>query len=105
MAGIWDRLLPTSSDRMSVHLLTAAMYLGAEGVFTDQQILNGINSKLNTPLDAAAVTDLQNIRTQAQSGAAAARARYPHLLESLSIAVEEGILTNEATFRSRLNIP
>jgi hypothetical protein len=105
MAGIWDRIVPTSSDRLAIHLLTAAVYLGAEGVFTDVQILTGLNSTLTTPLDAAATADLVNIRTQALAGASAARARYPHLLESLAIAVETGLLTNEATFRSRLNIP
>lgn len=103
MAGIWNRIIP-GEDRLSSHLIAAAVYFAVDGTFTNQQLLNSLNSKLTTPLDAAAQSDLANIVTQGSSGAAVAKVDYNVRLERLCIAVEDGLLTNEATFRSKLGI-
>ena len=102
MAGIFDRI--GVADNVSVHLLKAAIYLGVQGTFTDPQILAALNARLETNLDAAAQTDLTNIKTQAALGAAADQAQYIHGLEAIAIAVEEGGYSNEAGFRSFLGI-
>lgn len=103
MAGLWDRIVP-GDDRLGVHLLKAAMYLRVRNVFTTPQILASLNSKLQTPLSAAAQTDLNNIVTQASAGSATAKLDYLERFDALNVAVEEGLLTNEATWRSELGI-
>lgn len=104
MSGIWDRIEPDADDKVAIHTFTAAVHLAAEGVFTDAHILAALNSSLGTPLDTAAETDLATMKTQAQTGNVATRARYLHLVESLGLAVEQGVLTNEAVYRSNLNL-
>lgn len=104
MAGIWDRIIPSSNDRLAVHLVKAAIYLRGRNVFTSNQILNGLNSQLTTPLDANAQTDLTNIITQATTGSATAKLDYLERLDAMNVAVEDGLLTNEATWRSELGI-
>lgn len=103
MAGIWDRIIP-GEDRLSSHLLKAAIYLRVRNVFTSQQILNALNSRLATPLDSAAETDLLNVVTQASAGAAAAKLDYLERWDAVNIAAEAGLLTSEATYRSELGI-
>lgn len=103
MAGIFDRIKP-SEDRLNSHLLKAAIYLRVRGIFTNVQILAAINSKLTTPLDAAAQTDLTNVVTQASAGSATAKLDYLERWDAVNIAAESGLLTNEATYRSELGI-
>lgn len=106
MAGIWNRIIPggENADRLNAHLLKAAVYCRVRGVFTAQQILSALNSKLTVPLDAAAETDLVNVATQASAGAAAAKLDYLERWDALNIAAECGLLTNESTYRSELGI-
>lgn len=103
MAGIWNRIIP-GNDRLPAHLLKAAVYLRVRNVFTSQQILNALNSKIVTPLDAAAETDLTNVVTQASAGSATAKLDYLERWDAVNIAAESGLLTNEATYRSELGI-
>jgi hypothetical protein len=103
MAGIFDRIRP-GEDRLSAHLLKAAVYFRVRNVFTAQQILTKLNSTLMTPLDAAAQTDLVNVVSNAGTGAAAAKLDYLERWDACNIAAENGLLTNEATYRSELGI-
>lgn len=103
MAGIWDRVIP-GGDHLPAHLLKAALYCRVRGVFTTPQILAALNSKLVTPLSAAAESDLTNIVTQASAGSATVKLDYLERWDALNIAVEAGLLTNEATYRSELGI-
>jgi len=106
MAGIYDRLIP-GNNRVGVHLLTASVLLAAEGIFTDLQVKNAINNQLDptAPLDAAAETDMVNMKVEliAQPSIAAA-SRYVHRIESIGMALQSGEYANEAGFRSYLNI-
>lgn len=103
MAGIWERIKP-SNDRMSSHLLKAAIYLRVRGIFTNQQIINALNSTVTTPLDAAAETDLTTIIANAGTGTATAKLDYLERWDAVNIAAESGLLTNEATYRSELGL-
>lgn len=104
MAGIFDRVKP-GEDRVSSHLLKAGMYLAVEGTFTDQQIITAINSKLETALGTAAQTDLATVRAAITAASTLqAKLNLFELFDALNIAVEMGVLTNEATYRSKLGI-
>lgn len=103
MAGIWERIKP-SNDRMSSHLLKAAIYLRVRGIFTNQQIINALNSTVTTPLDAAAETDLTTIIANAGTGTATAKLDYLERWDAVNIAAESGLLTSEATYRSELGL-
>ncbi len=103
MSGIWGRVIP-GSDRVGVHLLKAAVYCRVRNVFTAQQVLNAINSKITTPLSAAAETDLTNIVTQASAGSATVKLDYLERWDAVNIAAEAGLLANEATYRSEFGI-
>lgn len=105
MAGIWDRIVPSSDDRCSVHLLKAAIYCAVRNVFTDAQIAAMLDSRLNTPLSNAAKSDLSAVRT-AITNAATLQAKIDILerFDALNIMVEMGALTNEATYRSELGL-
>ena len=105
MSGIYDRIVPSSEDRVSAHLLKAAVMLGSDGVFTDQNIIDKLNERIVTPLDAAAVTDLATIRAAVQNAATIqAGLRILERFDALNIAVEMGALTNETTYRTKLGI-
>ena len=103
MAGIFDRL--TGGDNLPVHFITGALVLGAEGEFTNQNILDALNNQVVTAIDSASETDLLNIKTEllAQTGSGG-RADYMHRLESIMIAVAIGEFNNETNFRSFLGI-
>ena len=104
MSGIWNRIIP-GEDRLPVHLVKAAVYLAVRGVFTDAQILAGLNAKLITPLDAAAQSDLLAVCTAiiAVSGLAG-KVDLLERLDALNIAAEMGVLTNEAAYRTELGL-
>lgn len=104
MSGIWDRIIP-GDDRLSAHLVKAAVFCGSDGTFSDAQILAGLNSRLATPLNAAAEADLVAVRT-AITNASTAQAKLIILerFDALNIAVEMGVLTNEATYRSKMGL-
>lgn len=105
MAGIWDRIVPAAENRINVHLIKAAIYLGVRGVFSDAQIAAALDTQTPEPLSIAAKNDLVAIKTEATTGAAAAKLDYLERLDALNIAVECGALTNEATYRTQLGIP
>lgn len=103
MAGIFDRIKP-SEDRLSSHLLKAAVYFRTRNIFTAQQILTALNSRLRNPLDAQSQTDLAAVVTNASAGQAAAKLDYLERWDACNIAAEAGLLTSEATYRSELGI-
>lgn len=90
---------------MSVHLVKAAVFCGIDGTFTDAQVLAALNSKLQTPLNAAAQSDLMAVRT-AITNASTTQAKLNILerFDALNIAVEMGVLTSEATYRSKMGL-
>jgi len=103
MAGIYDRLIP-GNDRIPIHFIKAAVYLQVRGVFSQQQILNGLNSLLDTPLDSAAETDLLNICANAATGAAAAKLDYLERLDAVNLIAENDMI-GENVYRTQLGIP
>jgi len=104
MSGLWDRIIP-GEDRLSAHLVKAAIFCGSDGTFTDQQIMAGLNSKLVTELNAAAVADLTAIRTAITNAAnAGAKLIILERMDALNIAAEAGVLTSEVTYRNKLGI-
>ena len=103
MAGLWDRL--TGENSVSVHLVTAAIVLGSDGAFTNQQILDAINAHLTTPIDSAAEADLLAIKAELIGQPnVAARGVYMHRLESALIVAAGGYFTNESAWRTYLGI-
>lgn len=104
MSGIFDRIVP-GDDRVSVHLLKAAVYLVTRGAVTAQQMNDKLDASVATPLDAAAKADLAAVRSLIS--AASGSANKLELLErfdSLNVCVETGLLTNEAAYRSEMGI-
>ena len=81
------------------------MYLAVRGVFTDQQILDGINAHVTTELDSEAVADLGAIKTNILAGSnTAERLERLERFDAMNICVEMGVLTSEATYRAQLGI-
>lgn len=106
MAGIWDRIIP-SEDRVPAHLLKAAIHLSVYGVFSNAQVVNALNARLQTPLGVAAETDLSNITSAIIAlGAAGSTARLIGLerFDAMNIAAETGAFTSEVTYRAQLGI-
>jgi hypothetical protein len=80
------------------------MHLAVYGVFTNQQLLDGINSRVSTPLDANALADLGAIRTAIVAQTNVNRVIAIERFDAMNIAAEMGVLTSEATYRSQLGI-
>jgi hypothetical protein len=93
-----------ADDRCSQHLLDAAMILYGTGEFTAQQVLDGLNSRLTSPLAGAELTDLTNIRAQLDAqGTTTLKIVYTDKIRAAGIAGEVGAIT-EAKWRSILGI-
>ena len=104
MAGIWERVNSTAEDRVAAHLLEAAFVFKDLGIFTNQQILDALNSKITTPLTGAEQTDLLNIATAlAGAGSATNRLVYKEKIRATFIGAEAGAIS-EAQFRNILGI-
>lgn len=104
MAGIYERIKSTVDDRVGSHLIDAAYVFVHTGTFTNQQVINAINSTISSPLTAAETTDLNNISTAlSNAGSATNKLVYLEKIKSAFIYAELGII-NEATFRSVLGI-
>lgn len=105
MSGIWDRIIP-GPDRVSVHQLYASLSLAVDGTFTNQQIINDLNSDLVTPLDAAAVADLAAIKSAIDGITGVAnKLNRLRIFDSLNMKAEKGTgnLT-EAIYRNKLGL-
>ena len=103
MSGIWNRIIP-GDDRLSSHLVKAAIFCGADGTFSDAQILNALNSKIVTPLDAQAQADLVAVRSAIAAAATNQKAIILERFDALNIAAEMGVLTSEATYRTKMGL-
>jgi hypothetical protein len=110
MAGIFERVKQTATDRVPSHQLDAAFVFKELAIFTNQQLIDDINrvaTANNHPeraLTAAETTDLQNIATAlAGAGSATNRLIYLQRLRATFYAAESGSIT-EAQFRSILGI-
>jgi hypothetical protein len=104
MAGIYERIKPTAIDRVGSHLIDSAYVFIHTGTFTNQQVLNAINSTVETPLTAAETTDLTNISTAlSNAGSVTNKLVYLEKIKAAFICAEIGVI-NEATFRSALGI-
>lgn len=106
MAGLWNSIADRSegADPLSAHLVKAAIYLAARGLFTAVQVRDALNARLRVPLTAAEETDLSAILTAAQQGTATARLDYLERIDALNIAAEMGVLTSESVWRAQLGI-
>jgi hypothetical protein len=104
MAGIFERVKQTATDRVPSHLLEAAFVFKDLGTFTNQQIIDALNAKVTTPLAGAELTDLTNIATAlAGAGSATNKLTYKEKIRAAFIGAESGSIT-EAQFRSILGI-
>lgn len=105
MAGIWNRIQSSiGGDRLGVHLIEAAFVTFNAGFFTSQQVINGLNATLATPLAGAELTDLGNIQTQLTNASGTAnKLAYLERIKAATILGERGLI-NEATFRTILGI-
>ena len=106
MSGIWDRIIPggENSDRVSAHLLKAAMHLAVYGVVTGAQMKTAINGKLTSPLSAAALADLDAIQTSITAQNVTGKLTYLERFDAMNIMAESGALTSEAIYRAQLGI-
>jgi hypothetical protein len=104
MAGIFERVKQTATDRVPSHLLEAAFLFKDKAIFTNQQIVDALNAKVQTPLAGAELTDLANIATAlAGAGSLTNRMDYLNKVRAAFIGAESGSIT-EAQFRSILGI-
>jgi hypothetical protein len=104
MAGIFERVKQTATDRVPSHFLWAAFVFKNKGTYTSQQLLDSLNIGLQTPLAGAELTDLTNIvNAMAAAGSLTNRMDYINTLGAAAIAVEAGRMA-EAQFRSILGI-
>jgi hypothetical protein len=104
MAGIWERIKPTTTDRVPSHLLEAAFVFKDTGTFTNQQIIDALNANISAPLAGAELTDLTNIATAlASAGSVTNHLVYMGKVRAAFIGAESGSI-NEAQFRSILGI-
>jgi hypothetical protein len=102
--SLFDRIAP-GEDRLPVHLLTAALNLAEGGVFTPQQALTSLNNYITVDLNATAQAEITQVyQTLAALPDEGEKARYLLILESINIAVEMGLLTNETTYKTKLGI-
>jgi len=105
MAGLWERLKPTATDRVNVHLVVAGIKGFSASIFTAQQVLDALNRHLQTPLTAPEIADLSAIAAQVTAaGTVTNKLVYVvGKLEPVMVAAETGDCT-EAFWRSSLGI-
>lgn len=81
------------------------MFLSATGVFSAQQLIDGLNSTIENPLTSEELSELSTIRTSIINAATLAdKIGILDRFDSLNIAAEQGVLTNEAVYRAQLGI-
>lgn len=104
MAGIWERIKSDAPNRISSHLIDAAFVFVNTGTFTNQQVINAINSTTEVPLTQLEINDLSNISSVlSNSGSATNKLIYLEKIKSAFICAEMNII-NESTFRNILGI-
>jgi hypothetical protein len=109
--SIFDRLKPDGpngdgTDRVQAHLADAAIFLVADGSFTEAQARSAINAHLETPLAGAELSELNQVLTNIQAEPTLTdKIRYSMRWGHIVMVVESGDLTSEAIFKSVLNIP
>lgn len=103
MAGLYDRI-GAVEDNVQVHYLVAGIKGYGTGIWTRQQVLDGVNALLTAPLSGAELTDYTAI-VDALDGQPNALNKliYGNKIEAAMIAAEAGVL-NEAGWRSALGI-
>lgn len=102
MAGLYDRI-GAINDNVRVHYFVGGIKGYATGIWTRQQILNGINSLLDIPLNAAEQADLTAIADHMDSLNAIGKLGYGNQVEAAMIAAESGII-DETAWRAALQI-
>ena len=104
MPGIWERVKSSAADRLSSHMVDAALTLYSAGNFTSQQVLDGINGQLASALAGVEVTDLSNIRAAMDAiSQTANKLVYVGKVRAAFLAGEVGAIT-ESQFRAILGI-
>ena len=108
MAGLYDRIAirgEINSDPIGSHITKALIYLVARGIVTGAQARTALEAKLRTPLTAAEKTDFTNIVTQIAAQATnVLKLDYVERMDAMNIAIEIGVFSNEARWRSELGI-
>jgi hypothetical protein len=104
MAGLWERVKRDAEDRIAVHFLEAGFTLHYDGTFTMQQLKNGLNSMLQTPLTPEETADLDAIGAQVLAAPTLPDALlYLAQLMAWTIAAEAGKV-QETAFRTGLGL-
>ena len=105
MPGLWERLHPLAEDRLTVHLIEAAMVLHGTDALTKPQILAALNAKLEAPLTAAEIADLETMaNVLAAQATIPFKLLYMQKIAAWTIAAEAGSV-DEAAFRAGLQLP
>lgn len=104
MAGIWEHVKVDAAPRLPAHVLKSAVYCALRGLFTTQQVRVKLEELIGQELSQDAATDLSAVLTNANVGTAIAKVDYLERWDAMNIAAENGLLTNEATYRSELGI-
>lgn len=102
MAGLYDRI--GADDRVSTHYFVAGLKGYGTGIWTRQQVLDGINSLLISSLSGDELTDYTAI-ADIMDGKSTSTAKmgYAMQIEAAMIAAEAEVLL-EAGWRSALEI-
>lgn len=104
MAGLWERINATADDRLSVHLIDAAMVLHGTDALTKAQVLSMLNARLQAPLTAAEIADLEAVADVLMAqGTVPLKLVYLQKISAWTIAAETGTIT-EAAFRTGLQL-
>lgn len=107
MAGLWDRVRNGAGDRVESLSLYAAMTLYAEGEVNGAVLLNYLNSRIDTPLSGAELTDIVAIRNKLDAlPTVLLKHQWINLFHAALLFAENdrtGVLT-EAAWRTRLGL-
>lgn len=109
MAGLWERVKSSGTERVNVHLVIAGIKGYSAGVFTAQQVTDALNRNLTlqsyATLTAVEIADLSAIATQiTAAGSVTNKLVYVvGKLEPVMMAAETGDCS-EAFWRTALGI-
>jgi hypothetical protein len=104
MAGLWERIRVDAADRVSNHLLAAALVMHQTSGFSDAQILAAVNTSVQTPLTAAEQDDLAALAAVLDTqGSVTNRLVWLAKCEAWCLAAEHGVVT-EAQWRAALGV-
>jgi hypothetical protein len=108
MSGIWDRVNRRGENFSPLPggIITSMIYFVDRGVFTREQMYEALNKYLPiygqlTPEESV---DLDNILNVVSAKSQIEKPEYMLRLELIFVAIEVGMFTSEAKFRSELGV-